>query len=240
MDYEAVLLGAGQGVRMNAPINKVLLEIGSKVLLQYSVEYFLSDERCQGLTIVLASKKEEEFFYEKIVPNLPQTIRCFYEKKSVTVCIGGKERQDSAAIGIENSCGKTKQILLHDGARPFINKELVDRVLEKLADFPAVVPGVPATDTIKKVIDGKIIKTIPRQTLWQTQTPQAFHRDTLVEAYKKAQEDNYYGTDDSSLVERYLPHIDCQMIMGDYDNIKMTVAQDLAKAKAILQARGMV
>ncbi|MDR2833789.1 MAG: 2-C-methyl-D-erythritol 4-phosphate cytidylyltransferase [Streptococcaceae bacterium] len=223
MNYEAVLLAAGNGKRMGAGKNKVLLKLGEKAVIQYSIDFFVNDEKCQHL-IIVCSENEKEI----ISTFLPK-------EKKISLVIGGKERQDSVWAGLTYLSGESKNVLIHDGARPFVTQPMIDNLLETLSQSPAAIVGVPVIDTIKKVIDGVIIKTIPRNTLWRAQTPQAFHQDVLVTVHQKALEESFLGTDDVSLVERFLPEIHGKMIMGSYANIKLTTPEDLIEAQAILE-----
>jgi 2-C-methyl-D-erythritol 4-phosphate cytidylyltransferase len=124
---------------------------------------------------------------------------------------------------------------VHDAARPFIQKHLIRRLTETAEKTGAAIIGVPAKDTMKKVRDNAVVETVERSSLWAVQTPQAFRISILLHAYKKAEEDHFIGTDDSSLVERISYPV--SMVEGDYDNIKLTTPEDLFFAESILNKR---
>jgi 2-C-methyl-D-erythritol 4-phosphate cytidylyltransferase len=124
--------------------------------------------------------------------------------------------------------------LIHDGVRPFISEELVNSAIVEASKEEAVTVGVPVKDTVKSIDDHMWVReTLNRSTLWLTQTPQAFKRDVIKRAYEVAYEDNYYGTDDASLVERL--GINVKMIRGSYDNIKITTKDDIVIAEGLIK-----
>ncbi len=127
-------------------------------------------------------------------------------------------------------------VIVHDGVRPFVTEEMIAQVAEAAAEGGAASIGVPAKDTIKETTDENIVTaTLPRHNLWQTQTPQAFQYDLLCRAYAAAEKDNYYGTDDASLVERMGAKV--RMIAGSYENIKITTPEDLIMAEALMKEK---
>jgi 2-C-methyl-D-erythritol 4-phosphate cytidylyltransferase len=145
---------------------------------------------------------------------------------------GGKERQDSVRSGI-NALGSDHDIVvIHDGARPFISVELVHAAILEASRARAVTVGVPVKDTVKSIDShGIVVETLNRTHLWLTQTPQAFESDIIRKAYEAAYRDNYYGTDDASLVERI--GVKVMMIRGSYDNIKITTKDDIMLAEIL-------
>ena len=150
--------------------------------------------------------------------------------KVSNILAGGKERQDSVRNGIDALGGDHDIVVIHDGVRPFISEELVDEAITKASRARAVTVGVPVKDTVKSVDrDGIVVSTLDRNHLWLTQTPQAFERDVIKKAYEAAYRDNYYGTDDASLVERI--GVKVMMIRGSYDNIKITTKDDIMLAE---------
>lgn len=159
---------------------------------------------------------------------------------------GGRERQDSVAAGffsirdlnIEGPKDREQSshdiILIHDGARPLVEGRLISRVIEGTRRYGAVCPGIPVEDTIKRVLDGRILHTEDRNGLVRVQTPQGFWAGILKRALDKFSEDGYYGTDEASLVERMgLP---VHIVEGDRRNVKITTPLDLKIAEALLEA----
>ena len=150
--------------------------------------------------------------------------------KVIDVCVGGRRRQDSVAAGLRqlSSCD---WVVIHDGARPLVTVDLINRGLEAAKGTGAAVAAVPATDTIKLAGDDGIVRqTPPRQNLWTVQTPQIFGIKIITEAYSRANGD---VTDDASLVEQLGYRV--KIYMGAYDNIKITAPDDLALAEALWQ-----
>ena len=152
--------------------------------------------------------------------------------KVVAVCAGGQRRQDSVAEGLKRLDG-CSWVVIHDGARPCLTVELVERGLEEARQIGAAIAAVPLKETVKVVdAEGGIESTPRRQSLWAAQTPQVFRFDLITEAYRMV---NGEVTDDASLVEA-LGH-KVKVYMGSYDNIKVTTPEDLALAETILRMR---
>jgi 2-C-methyl-D-erythritol 4-phosphate cytidylyltransferase len=152
--------------------------------------------------------------------------------KVVAVCAGGERRQDSVAEGLKRLDG-CSWVVIHDGARPCLTVELVERGLEEARQTGAAIAAVPLKETVKVVdSEGVIASTPRRQSLWAAQTPQVFRFDLIAEAHRMV---NGEVTDDASLVEA-LGH-KVKVYMGSYDNIKVTTPEDLALAETILRLR---
>jgi 2-C-methyl-D-erythritol 4-phosphate cytidylyltransferase len=225
MTYQVILPAAGQGKRMGAGINKLLLKLNSIPVIIHTLKVFEEDERCTG--VILAVHPQDELEFKALINK-------YSIHKNIRFVPGGSERQNS----IHNAL-KTVDIdgiiLVHDAARPFIQKEYIHRLVETATHTGAAIIGVPAKDTMKKVMDGVVIETVERSSLWAVQTPQAFRISLLKRAYEQAENDQFIGTDDASLVERISYPI--TMVEGDYDNIKLTTPEDLYFAEAILKKR---
>ncbi len=155
------------------------------------------------------------------------------------VLVGGKERQDSVKIGLDVLGPATAEgdvVLVHDAVRPFVTSEHVSQAIEQCLCHDAVTLGVPVKDTVKVVgRDGVVVDTLRRDGLWLTQTPQAFKKKVLREAYRRAYEENFYGTDDAVLVERM--GIPVKVVPGSYENIKITTQEDLEYADYLINRR---
>lgn len=159
--------------------------------------------------------------------------------KVTRMIAGGMKRQDSVRNGLEAVSNDCHVVIIHDGVRPFISEELVNTSIMKAIKEGAVTVGVPVKDTVKSVTeDGIIKKTLNRQELWLAQTPQTFTREIIQQAYRQAYEDNFYGTDEASLVERM--NVKVIMVNGSYENIKITTPEDLAIGEFILKKRGII
>ncbi|WP_239752038.1 2-C-methyl-D-erythritol 4-phosphate cytidylyltransferase [Mammaliicoccus sp. H-M34] len=225
MGFTTIIPAAGQGKRMGAEINKLFLEINGETIIRRTVSVFQEIEECEQ--IFIAAHPEEVHLMEEHLKDF---------NKVAGVIPGGKERQHSINE-VLNVLIDTEVVMVHDGARPFITQEKVKQLYQETLKNNAVILAVQAKDTIKKVIDGVVEETYDRSTLWQVQTPQSFSRHVILKAYNLAEEHDFVGTDDASLVERagYKVHI----TNGDYDNIKITTHEDLIIADSILERRGI-
>lgn len=228
----AIIPAAGSGRRMNCPGKQKLLMLlhGQTVLIR----------TLKALTIpeieaffIPASASDREEFYGRIKAEIPD--------REVIFCTGGKERQDSiysALTAVKAWQGwrvpeEQRMILIHDAARPLIEKDDLLRVLAAACQIGAAGLGVPVKDTIKVVEeDGLIIKTPERKNLWAIQTPQVFTWPVIWEAHTQARISGYTGTDDAALVEKRGHPV--QMVPGSYRNLKITTPEDLAMAEALL------
>ncbi len=152
--------------------------------------------------------------------------------KVTAVCSGGPRRQDSVARGLERLEG-CQWVVIHDGARPCVTADLIERGLEEARRTGAAVAAVPLKDTVKMVnAEGFIEGTPSRESLWAAQTPQVFRFDLLADAHRRIRED---VTDDASMVEALGHRV--KVFMGRYDNIKVTTPEDIALAETILRMR---
>jgi 2-C-methyl-D-erythritol 4-phosphate cytidylyltransferase len=150
------------------------------------------------------------------------------------VLAGGEQRQDSVRNGLAVIGDDVEIVLIHDAVRPFVSGDLIHRAVREAEKHGAVTVGMPVKDTIKRVDrNGGVLETLDRQVLWMTQTPQAFKRSIIQEAYRKADEDQFYGTDDASLVERMGVRV--KMIAASYENIKITTPEDLLMAEFLIK-----
>lgn len=227
MTYKVIIPAAGSGKRMGAGKNKLLLELEGVPILIHTLKVFADDEDCEAIILAVNPKDEKEF---------TDLINKHHIKKSVSMAPGGSERQHSIYNALKTI--KTDGIILvHDAARPFIKKEHILRLTGVTEETGAAIIGVPAKDTMKKVMGGTVTETVERSSLWAVHTPQAFRISLLHQAYEKAERDSFLGTDDASLVER-LGH-PVAMVEGDYDNIKITTPEDLFFAEAILKKRNI-
>ena len=211
MDYSVVMPCAGIGKRMGLGYNKLLFKLNDQTVLENTINIFIQDPKCKQIVLVI-SKEDEE------------SIQPMIHSDKIITTYGGKERQDS----VYNGLIKVNQdhVLIHDGARPYLKQTSIDALLQKLEECDACLLMVKAKDTMKRVIDGKVIETLNRDEMWNARTPQAFKTSLVVQAHQKAKEENYLGTDDASLVEKYSEQ-SVYVVEGDYNNIKITTIEDL-------------
>ncbi|MBR4015661.1 MAG: 2-C-methyl-D-erythritol 4-phosphate cytidylyltransferase [Anaerotignum sp.] len=209
---------------MGTEISKQFLPLAGKEILAHTVERFEEAPAVDAIVLVAGANALTD------VENLTQR---YGWKKVRAVVEGGKERQDSVRKGLAALPLDTEIVLIHDGVRPFVTREMIENSIRKAWETGACVVGVPAKDTITVCDEGGFaVKTLDRSTLWQIQTPQTFRRELILQAYDYAQKENFMGTDDASLVMGMGAPV--QVIMGDYGNIKITTQEDLLIAEAFL------
>ena len=224
----AVILCAGKGKRMKSSINKMYMEIEGKPLVLMTLETMISIPEIDEIVVVI-SREDESMFNEVVMGRL----EC---NKKISIAYGGDERQDSVYNGLQKIGCDCEIVLIHDGARPFVTRNIVNRTIECAKAGGACAAGVPAKDTIKIVdSEGIVVDTPDRKNLWCIQTPQTFKLDIIRKAYEKAVSEGYAATDDSMVVEYAGENV--EIVMGSYENIKITTPEDIPFAKAILERR---
>jgi 2-C-methyl-D-erythritol 4-phosphate cytidylyltransferase len=218
----AIIVAAGTSSRMGG-IDKVFALLGKEPLLARAVNVFQDCPSVDSIVIVVARKSLAHG--RKLVKE------CGWAKV-VAVCPGGPRRQDSVREGLKRLAG-CEWVVIHDGARPCVNADLIERGLIAARDTGAAIAGVPVKDTIKVVSRRHLVQQTPdRHSLWAAQTPQVFRYDLIAEAYRQMDGE---ATDDAALVER-LGH-KVEVYMGSHRNIKVTTPDDLAIAEVLLQER---
>ena len=221
-----IIVAAGSGKRMNMGINKQFIKLNKKEIIAHTIEAFYKNKNIDEI-IVCIKKEEEELFKKEIIDK--------NKFKNIKIAYGGKERQDSIYNGLRKLSNECNIVLIHDGARPFVDDRIINESISTAMEKKAVVVGTPVKDTIKIVNDGNIEGTPSRATLWSAQTPQTFEYNLIIRAYDEAYKNNYYGTDDSMLVENIGQKV--TMIMGSYDNIKITSPEDIGVGEQILNSK---
>ncbi|OJG27680.1 2-C-methyl-D-erythritol 4-phosphate cytidylyltransferase [Enterococcus caccae] len=221
-------MGAGQGKRMGASRNKILLHLIGKPVISYSLNTFFNDPACKH--IILVTQEDEQDLLAAVVKKENK------KKCPVTIVSGGSERQFSVFNGLKTLLDPKNIVMVHDGARPFVSLGQLKLLHRKVQETRAAILGVPVKDTIKRVVDGIVEETVPRETLWQVQTPQAFYGEDLLAAHARAQQEGYLGTDDASLIEKY-SQFPVSMVLGSYENIKLTTPEDMLIGEAIVKRR---
>jgi len=223
----AIIAAGGQGKRIEGKLPKQFLMLKDKPILAHTVDKF---ERCELIDEIILVVPEDYLAY------CSQTIVDKHGFKKVRkVTCGGKERQDSIYLGLKACPKDTSVVVIHDGVRPLISPDKISESIKICQKKNAVVLAVPVKETIKRVEHGNIITTLDRDKIWLSQTPQTFEYKLILDAYQKAEEDDFAGTDDSSLVER-LGH-EVTILEGDYKNIKITTAEDLMIAEKLLEIK---
>lgn len=219
-----VIPAAGMGKRMESSINKQFLLINDKPILAHTIEKFCNEEYIDEI-ILVAREDEVKTCRELIIDK-------YGYKKVNKVIAGGNERRDSVYNGLREVNKNCDIVIVHDGARPFVSSESIVNSIEGAIRDKACVVGVPVKDTIKIIDENyNIIDTPKRDRLWAVQTPQTFSYKLLVEAYEQSIKEGYEATDDSMIVEKMGYKV--KMIMGGYDNIKITTPEDLKLGEVI-------
>lgn len=226
----AIVLAAGSGSRMKSKTKKQFMEIKGKPVIWYSLFEF---EKSRVDEIILVTGKEDIDYCKK------EIVEKYNLKKIKNVVAGGSERYESIYNGLKEVTGNI--VLIHDGARPLINNEIIERSIEGTIKSDACVVGVPVKDTIKRANkEGYIIDTPNRSELWITQTPQSFKTDLVKMAYKKMKEELEKGnttlniTDDAMVVEEFTTN-QVRFVQGDYKNIKVTTPEDIDIAELFIE-----
>ncbi|SCP99017.1 2-C-methyl-D-erythritol 4-phosphate cytidylyltransferase [Anaerobium acetethylicum] len=218
----AIVLAAGQGTRMNSPIQKQFLLVKGKPLVYYSLLEFQESDVDEIILVVSPG----------CIESCRQDIVETYNfDKVVKIIEGGQERYNSVYNGIK-AIGSCAYLLIHDGARPFVDQEIIKRTIESVKEYRACVVGMPVKDTIK-IADGKeFIKETPdRSLLWQIQTPQAFEYSLVKDAYEKVLDLADINVTDDAMVVEAATDIKVKLIRGSYENIKITTPEDLKIAE---------
>jgi len=226
MKVKALIAAGGRGERIGGILPKQFMEIKKKPVLAYTVEKF---EKCELIDeIILVVPEDYMSFCSYNIVDV-----CDF-KKVKRILSGGKERQDSVYKGLLALSKDTDIVLIHDGVRPFISTEKIGKSIEMCKKEKAVILALPVNDTVKRVDEGYVVTTLDRDKLWIAQTPQTFEYKLILEAYKKAIEDSFIGTDDSSLVERL--GFKVRVLEGESQNIKITTQEDLVLAEKIIES----
>jgi 2-C-methyl-D-erythritol 4-phosphate cytidylyltransferase len=224
----ALIPAAGVGKRMGKAVAKQFLPLGDMPMLAHTLLAFQRTTEVDEVIPILSQEDMEGC--------LKDVIEQFHITKVRTLVVGGKERQDSVANGLHKLEKDTSIVLVHDAVRPFVTTEMIRESIEYAKKGECVAVGVPLKDTVKEVNAKRmVVQTLVRSRLWAIQTPQTFPVKVIKQAYEAAQKQNMYGTDDAMLVERAGNQV--RVIMGSYENIKITTPEDLLLAEEILKRR---
>lgn len=223
----AVIPAAGQGTRMGTVINKQFLPLQGKPVLAHTLDIFQRCPAIQNIVVVAAAKE---------VDNCRELVNRFGLSKVISIVPGGKERLNSVAKGLSQIPSECTLVVVHDGARPLLLPNHLMDVIRMAEETGAAVLTVPVKDTLKVVGKDLFVKETPdRAAIWAVQTPQAFKKEIIMDCYRRALDDKVTGTDDASLVERYGHQV--KIVIGNYENIKITTPEDLELAELLLKRR---
>jgi 2-C-methyl-D-erythritol 4-phosphate cytidylyltransferase len=224
MKVGAIIAAAGFGRRMRTDRPKQLLALNGTPILVHTIRKFDASSRIDYVIVTAPRESVEE---------VRDLVAAAGFKKSVTVVEGGERRQDSVAMGLKHLQPGTTIVAVHDGVRPFVTVEEIENVVHQAERNGAAILGVPIVDTVKQAEREFVELTLTREHLVLAQTPQVFRTELLKEAFEKARSDEYYGTDESSLVERLGHRV--AIVRGSERNIKITRPTDLTLARAFLE-----
>ncbi|AUS95583.1 2-C-methyl-D-erythritol 4-phosphate cytidylyltransferase [Clostridium thermosuccinogenes] len=224
----AVVVAAGKGTRMHMDKNKQYIEIGEVPVLARTL---LTLQKCGRVSEIIVVVNSQDIVYCK-----QEIIDGYGLYKVKKIVAGGETRQNSVYNGLLDVSQNCEIVLIHDGARPFVREESIEESITAALEHGASCVAVPSKDTIKSADEnGFVSGTLDRKALWMTQTPQTFRYQLIMDAHKKAIDDGFDGTDDAVLVERL--GFPIKLVMGSYDNIKITTQEDLILGEAIADSR---
>jgi 2-C-methyl-D-erythritol 4-phosphate cytidylyltransferase / 2-C-methyl-D-erythritol 2,4-cyclodiphosphate synthase len=220
MNIAAIIVCAGKGLRLGT-VDKARLRLKGRPLLFYSLEAFSARSSIKQIVVVVSRKN---------IPFVKNLIKNYFSGKiPINVVAGGKERQDSVKNGLNRLDQAVSHVLIHDGARPLVSKKLIGRIIKALSKHQAVVCALAVRDTVKKIDDHSVSRTIDRQALVSVQTPQGFNKEIIEKAYSRWRRVSSF--DDAQAVESMGVRV--AVVDGDVNNIKITYPEDLELAKNI-------
>ena len=225
MKTSAVIVCAGNSTRMGG-VNKLLLPLGERKVIGVTMQAFQS---CESISEIIIVAREDD------IPGIQAEAEAAGITKLAACTTGGSTRQESVINGIRKISKESELVAVHDGARPLVKPEHIEKVIKDASVFGGATLGVPVKDTIKTVDGGLIVDTPPRSSLYITQTPQIFKRSLYFEGIDFALEHGLDFTDDCQLVEAIGGKV--AMTVGDYTNIKITTPEDIAIAEVLLKQR---
>jgi len=224
VSVSAVIVAAGNSKRMDDGIDKLAVELSGKPLLAWTISRFESTEIIDEIIVVT---REDEI--EKVKE---LTLSEGFRKVS-SIVKGGAFRQQSTQNGLNAISNDSTVVLVHDGARPLVRTSDIKRIAESAEENGAALLALPSNESVKEVQDGRVTKTLPRESIWLAQTPQGFRKELLQEALSVAEKEGYVGTDEASLVERIGEEV--AVVEGHSSNIKVTVSSDIGIVRSLLE-----
>ncbi len=224
--YTAIVLAAGSGKRMNSKVHKQYLIIQDRPVLYYSLKAF--EDSAVDEIVLVVGKGEEKFCRKEIVDK-------YGISKVKAIVEGGKERYHSVFEGLKQT-SDADYVLIHDGARPFVNQDIIRRCMQEVQKYQACVVGMPVKDTIKIADEEGYAKQTPdRKNVWMIQTPQTFSYALIYEAYEEMLKTEDTAITDDAMVLECIKGKKSKLIEGSYRNIKITTPEDLLIANVYLQ-----
>lgn len=226
MKITALIPSAGIGLRMGGETRKQYICLEEKPIAAHTLLKF---QKCREIDQVILIVPEDDIDYCQ-----KEIISPYGLTKVIKVIAGGKERQDSVYNGLKALDDDVDIVVVNDGVRPFVTHAMIRESIQEALKRGAAIVAVPAKDTIKSVSEeGVVEKTVDRRKLWLVQTPQTFQTKIIKSAYEKAMGEDFYGTDDASLVERMGGEV--RIVQGSEFNIKITTPEDLILGEGIIK-----
>ena len=227
MTSVAIIVGAGRGLRFasDSQTQKQFLLLGGEPLILKTLQPFLTSNRISSCVLVVP-KSAVDLVKKEVAP--------YASEDNIRVIAGGERRQDSVRFGVEAADG-ADVVVVHDAVRPFVRQEWISQVIDRCINNDGAIIALSVSDTLKKVVDGKICETIPREDIWQAQTPQAFRRELLMEVYASVDWENVHVTDEAQLLE--IAGKSVAIVPGSSENFKITTQDDWSKAEVIWEQR---
>ena len=224
----AIVLAAGSGKRMGTKVHKQYLLMGGKPVLYYSLRAFEDSKRIDEIILVCGAG-EEDYCRKEIVEK-------YGISKARKIIPGGAERYDSVWNGLKET--KEGYVYIHDGARPFVDEEIIERAYECVSEHHACVAGMPSKDTVKIADSGNIVTATPdRSSVWIVQTPQVFDTELIRKAYALLMEKDEISVTDDAMVAEQMLGASVRLFYGSYENIKITTPEDLESAEVFLKRK---
>ena len=222
----AIIAAAGSGERLRHSNSKMLVPISGKPLLSYTLEKFEESKKIDEIVLVVRAQDLGKIKQEILKKNDYRKIK--------NVITGGLTRQESVYFGLMAIKEEDGVVCIHDGARPLIQKWMIDKPIEMVKNYDGVILAIPAVNTIKRVIleEMSVESTVDRSKFWMAQTPQVFGLRKIKEYYKRAKRDKIKVTDDSAILEYYGGKVG--ILRGSEENIKVTSRTDLLLTEILL------
>ncbi len=225
---DAIIVSAGKGQRFMEGRKKQFFSLGGKPILVHTIAPFDRSPLIRSILLVVGEEDQDYC--------LKEIIEAYRLRKVSHIVPGGKQRQDSVRNGLDALPSDSEIVVIHDGVRPFVTREMIEESIRSAIRFGAALVAMPVKDTIKMIHpDGTVLRTFEREALYQAQTPQTFQTPLIKEAYRRAREEGFVGTDDACLVERLEKKV--HILPGSYTNIKITTLEDLMLAELLLKER---
>lgn len=228
-----IIPAAGSGKRMGTETGKTFLSLLGKPVIRHTLEAFLRTSWVDQVVIV-GRREEEEAFENLLAEVRREMLEQGKDYPHMSFVEGGKERIDSVYKGLTRILEEIDYVMVHDGARPIISREVIERNLKDVLLYDSSVVCVPSKDTVKIATDNQMVAQTPdRSRVFCIQTPQTFERSLLVRAYEQGRLEGILATDDSSLVEHLGAEV--KLTLGSYANLKITTPEDLVVAELLLK-----